>query len=139
MLGAWTQDVYIGAAAVAEYMPQRTSEHKSKKSAAMLVLELVRTPDILAEVARDPKRPRLVVGFAAETQALEANARAKRDAKHVDSIAANQVGVAGSGFEFDTNTLSVFWNDGSTQLGPASKIEVARELLALIAAQLKPS
>ncbi len=139
VLGALPQDVYIGAAAVADYMPQGTSEHKIKKSSAMLVLELVRTPDILAEVARDPKRPRLVVGFAAETQALEANARAKLDAKHVDIIAANQVGVAGSGFEFDTNTLSVFWNDGSTQLGPASKIEVARELLALIAAQLKPS
>lgn len=137
VLGALPQDVYIGAAAVADYMPQRASEEKIKKSSAMLVLELVRTPDILAEVARDPKRPRLVVGFAAETQALEDNARAKLDSKHVDMIAANRVGVAGSGFESDTNTLSVFWRDGSSQLGPAYKTEVARELLSLIAAQLK--
>jgi len=137
VLAALPQDVYIGAAAVADYMPRHTADQKLKKTSAVLVLELVRTPDILAEVAQHAPRPRLVVGFAAETENLESNARGKLVDKHIDLIAANQVGNTGSGFESDDNALTVYWNGGEAQLGPASKSRVARELLELIAQRLE--
>lgn len=139
VLGALPQDVYIGAAAVADYMPRHTSEVKLKKSSAVLVLELVRTPDILAEVAQHAQRPQLVVGFAAETGELEANARGKLTDKRLDMIAANLVGIEGSGFECDSNALTVFWSGGEARLGPASKSQVARELLDLIAQRMGKS
>ena len=136
VLGALPQDIYIGAAAVADYMPRHTADRKLKKSAAMLVLELVRTPDILAEVATHTPRPRLVVGFAAETEELESHARGKLGDKRLDLIAANRVGIQGGGFESDDNALSVYWNGGEAQLGPTSKTRLAHELLALIAQRL---
>src|SRR3546814_8584122 len=77
-----------------------------------LTLERARTRDILADVANHARRPRLVVGFAAETGDVEANARAKLAKKKLDLIAANRVGVEGSGFESDDNALVVYWNDG---------------------------
>ena len=136
VLGALPQDVYIGAAAVADYMPRHTADQKLKKTSAVLVLELVRTPDILAEVAEHAQRPRMVVGFAAETENLESNARSKLVDKQLDLIAANRVGVRGGGFESDDNALSVYWNGGEVQLGPTSKTRLAHELLALIAQRL---
>ena len=137
VIGALPQDIYIGAAAVADYMPAQTATDKIRKHAETLQLELVRTPDILAEVAAHPQRPRLVIGFAAETGALAESARDKLQRKRVDAIAANRVGVAGSGFDSDSNALGVYWrnDDGSSgevELGPAPKTRLARELLALI-------
>ena len=132
------QDVYIGAAAVADYMPARTASQKIKKSAAPLSLELVRTPDILAEVAAHPQRPALVVGFAAETHDVEAHARAKLAAKQLDLIAANDVSVEGIGFESDHNALTVYSADGVHVLARGSKTDVARGLLDLVAARLEP-
>ncbi len=131
-------DVYIGAAAVADYTPATIAPDKLKKQPGQggLTLELVRTRDILADVAAHPRRPRLVVGFAAETRDVEAYARAKLAAKKLDLIAANRVGVDGSGFESDDNTLVVFDADGATTLGPASKADVATQLVDLIAARL---
>ena len=136
VLGALPQDIYIGAAAVADYMPRHTADRKLKKSAAMLVLELVRTPDILAEVAAHIPRPRMVIGFAAETEELESHARGKLADKQLDLIAANRVGIEGGGFESDDNALSVYWTGGEVQLGPTSKTRLAHELLALIAQRL---
>ena len=141
VLAALPADVYIGAAAVADYAPRVRAERKLKKTdgASTLVLELVRTADILADVARHAPRPQLVVGFAAETHDLDAHARAKLRDKHVDLIAANAVGVAGSGFESDDNTLVVHAADGArTTLGPGPKVDVARALVALVAARLAP-
>ena len=78
-----------------------------------------------------------MVGFAAETDHVEAYARGKLENKRLDLIAANRVGVAGSGFESDDNTLSVFAADGGTQvLGPAPKTQLADALLDLIAQRL---
>lgn len=125
-------DVYIGAAAVADYTPYAVAENKIKKTGATLTLELVRTPDILAEVAVHPLRPRLVVGFAAETHDVEHYARDKLARKRLDLIAANRVGTREGGFESDDNTLMVYWSDGMRQLGPAPKTGVACDLLALI-------
>ena len=132
-------DIYIGAAAVADYTPRSVASSKIKKQpgADTLVLELVRTPDILAEVAVHSQRPPLVVGFAAETDRVEDYARGKLAAKRVDLIAANRVGVAGSGFESDDNALTVYWADGERALGPAPKTQLADALLDLVDEQFR--
>ncbi len=138
VLAALPADAYVGAAAVADWTPRDVAPDKLKKREGIdtLVLELVRTPDVLAEVAAHPQRPRLVLGFAAETGHLEANARAKLAAKHLDYIAANRVGVAGSGFESDDNALTVIGHDSLRELGPAPKTELAEALIELIAGRL---
>ena len=127
-------DIYIGAAAVADYTPRMCAPAKLKKRAGAdtLMLELVRTPDILADVAAHAQRPALVVGFAAETEDVAGYARAKLAAKGADLIAANRVGVAGSGFESDDNALSVVWHGGERELGPAPKTVLADALLDVI-------
>ena len=138
VLGALPADVYIGAAAVADFTPRQVSEHKIKKTAGSdtLVLELVRTPDVLADVAGHAWRPALVVGFAAETHEVERYARGKLASKRLDLIAANLVGAAEGGFERDDNTLLVYWDGGECRLGPAPKCEVAARLVDLVARRL---
>jgi len=131
------QDIYIGAAAIADYMPAETQPRKIKKSAQSLSLELVRTPDILSEVAAHAQRPSLVVGFAAETNDLEKHAREKLRAKALDLIAANDVSAAGIGFESEDNALTVFSADARHDLPRGSKRQVARGLLELIAGRLE--
>ena len=131
------QDAYIGAAAVADYAPAETLPQKLKKSGDSLTLTLVRTPDILADVAAHAARPRLVVGFAAETSDLEAYARDKLHRKGLDLIAANDVSRAGHGFEGDDNALSVFWREGRHDIAHGPKPRVARDLLALVADHLE--
>ncbi|TWG85904.1 phosphopantothenoylcysteine decarboxylase/phosphopantothenate--cysteine ligase [Luteimonas sp. J16] len=138
VVGALPADVYIGAAAVADFTPRQVSAHKIKKTAGSetLVLELVRTTDVLAEVAAHRQRPALVVGFAAETHDVERYARGKLASKRLDLIAANLVGAAEGGFERDDNTLHVYWDSGECRLGPASKHEVAAALVDLVARRL---
>ena len=131
------QDVFISAAAVADYMPAQTEPRKIKKSAASLSLELVRTPDIVSEVARHAQRPTLVVGFAAETNDVEQHALGKLKSKGLDLIAANDVAAEGIGFESDDNALTVYSSDERIAIERGSKAEVARRLLALIAARLE--
>lgn len=131
-------DVYIGAAAVADFTPRSCSPGKIKKQPGQdtLVLELVQTRDILAEVAAHTQRPRLVVGFAAETDNVAGYARGKLQRKQLDLICANQVGVAGCGFESDDNALLVIDADDERALGPAPKRALAGQLLDLIAERL---
>jgi len=131
-------DVYIGAAAVADFTPRQVASGKIKKRDGEdgLTVELVRTADILAEVASHALRPRLVVGFAAETEDVETYARGKLERKKLDLIAANRVGVAGSGFESDDNALAVYWAGGERALGPAPKTRLAEDLLDLIMERL---
>ena len=131
------QDVFIAAAAVADFTPAQVSPAKLKKSAGVPAVELVATADILAEVAAHPQRPALVVGFAAETEALEANARDKLARKRLDLVAANRVGE-GLGFEADDNALTVFSADAVHEIPRQPKAAVARALLDLIAAKLGP-
>lgn len=130
------QDAYLGAAAIADYTPAEVLPQKLKKAGETLTLTLVRTADVLAEVAAHPSRPRLVVGFAAETRDLEAYARDKLHRKGLDLIAANDVARAGQGFESDDNALSVFWREGRLDIGHGPKTGVARALLALVADRL---
>ena len=132
-------DIYVGAAAVADFAPAQAASNKIKKTAGQdtLTLTLVRTRDILADIASHAQRPRLVVGFAAETDHVEAYARGKLENKRLDLIAANRVGVAGSGFESDDNSLAVYTADGASHvLGPAPKTALADHLLELIAVRL---
>lgn len=133
--GALPCDAYIGAAAVADFTPAQVAANKIKKSGdgnEGLAIELVRTRDILAAVASHAQRPRCVVGFAAETDEVSRHAQDKLARKRVDMIAANRVGVAGSGFEADDNALDVYWPGGVRAIGPASKAQVAEQLLDLI-------
>jgi phosphopantothenoylcysteine decarboxylase / phosphopantothenate---cysteine ligase len=106
-----------------------------KKQAGEMVLELVRNPDILAEVAAGSPRP-FVVGFAAETENVENHARLKLEAKALDMIAANRVG-ADCGFDREDNALLVLWPGGRRDLGCGSKAELAEHLVALIVERMR--
>jgi phosphopantothenoylcysteine decarboxylase/phosphopantothenate--cysteine ligase len=130
------QDAYLGAAAIADYRPAQRQPGKIKKQAASIALELVRTADVLREVAAHPARPACVLGFAAETGDLDALAQAKLADKNLDLIAGNDVSAPGLGFESDRNALSVFSATQRWALGPADKGELARELLRIVAAVL---
>jgi len=139
VMAALPADIYISAAAVADYTPATIAAHKLKKTAGPQTLTLVRTVDILAEVATHPQRPALVIGFAAETGNLADYARAKLAQKRLDLIAANTVGGPEGGFERDDNTLYLYWPDGECQLGPAPKPELADSLLDWIAVRMTSS
>jgi phosphopantothenoylcysteine decarboxylase / phosphopantothenate---cysteine ligase len=133
---AQRSDVYIGAAAVGDFRPAEIAAHKIKKSGdGGLRLDLTQNPDILASVAALPQRP-LLVGFAAETENLEAYARAKLERKGLDLIAANQVGE-GLGFETEDNSLTLISASGSRHLPTAPKQDIARQLVGVIAARLR--
>ncbi len=123
--------IFIAAAAVADYRPAAVQAKKMKKDAAELSLPLQRTEDILAQVAAAANKP-FCVGFAAETHDLEKYAQDKMQRKGLDMIAANQVGD-GLGFNADDNTLMVLWQDGKQEIARADKSIVARELITLIA------
>uniref|UniRef100_UPI003F7D8F3F bifunctional phosphopantothenoylcysteine decarboxylase/phosphopantothenate--cysteine ligase CoaBC n=1 Tax=Xanthomonas sp. 0924 TaxID=2835534 RepID=UPI003F7D8F3F len=137
VLGAFPADIYIGAAAVADYTPKQVVAQKIKKTGETLTLELVRTPDILAEVAAQTGALKLVVGFAAETHDVEHYARGKLAAKRLDLIIANQVGIEGGGFESDNNAATAYWQGGERAFPSSSKTELADQLLALIAERLQ--
>jgi phosphopantothenoylcysteine decarboxylase/phosphopantothenate--cysteine ligase len=130
-------DIFIGAAAVADYRPTQIAAQKIKKAAERTSLEMARNPDVLASVAARPEPP-FTVGFAAETEALEANARAKLEAKGLDMIAANRVGEqAPGGFDRDVNALHLFWQGGGRELDLAPKERLAGVLIAEVAARYR--
>jgi len=133
MEGAAGTDIFIAAAAVADYRARNVAARKIKKSAESLSLELERNPDILAQVATLSPPP-FTVGFAAETEALEANARDKLKTKKLDMIAANRVGP-GQGFDSEDNALDVYWPAGSSSLETMHKEKLARRLIRLVAEQ----
>ncbi|HEX3912744.1 MAG TPA: bifunctional phosphopantothenoylcysteine decarboxylase/phosphopantothenate--cysteine ligase CoaBC [Steroidobacteraceae bacterium] len=129
-------DIFIAAAAVADFQPVTVAKQKIKKQGGSVKLELEAAPDIIKSVADMPKRP-YVVGFAAETNDVEENARIKLKRKRLDMIAANQVGD-GLAFDCEDNALTVIWPGGKLEIARGPKIEVARELIALIARRLPP-
>ena len=131
------QDVYIGAAAVADFTPTHQAPQKIKKTQGCLDLDLVPTADILSEVAAHAKRPNCVVGFAAETEQVEHYARGKLERKNLDLIAANHVAGAGIGFESEDNALTVFSKTERFDIGKDNKYQVAAALLKIIAKQLE--
>lgn len=126
------QQIYLGAAAVADYRPISAATAKIKKKDAGTLLSLERTRDILAAVAALENAP-FTVGFAAETGDVETYAKAKLKAKRLDMIAANRVGAERGGFESDENALEVYWATGRKTLAMASKTQLAKQLLVLVA------
>ena len=125
--------IFVAAAAVADYRAASVAEQKIKKNDAELSLSLSRTDDVLATV-RATYKDLFVVGFAAETEKLEEHARGKLQRKGLDMIAANWVG-GGKAFDQDDNSLHVYWNGGGQELPQASKAQVARDLVRVIAQQ----
>jgi phosphopantothenoylcysteine decarboxylase/phosphopantothenate--cysteine ligase len=136
-------DALIMAAAVADFRPAMVADQKIKKKEDTqgLSLELVRNPDILAEVALQKERgsgPRVTVGFAAETEALLANAQSKLARKKLDLIVANDVSASDAGFAVDTNRVTLIGVDGLVEELPLmSKAEVAERILDKVERLLK--
>jgi len=122
---------FIAAAAVADYRPNQPASTKIKKSESTLSLELERTPDILREVAQLKRAGQLILGFAAETNDLLSNARAKMTSKNLDMIIANDVSGEGIGFESENNAVMILVRDGSEpiELRVMSKAEIADRIV----------
>jgi len=124
-------DLIIATAAVADWRPEKASAQKTKKGEDDLDVRMVRTPDVLAAIG-ERKNSAVLVGFAAETENHETNARAKMARKHLDAIAVNDVS-GGRGFGAQTNALTVLWGTGERRdLGAASKEVLAARLLDCI-------
>jgi len=123
-------DAVIMAAAVADYRPVEVSEHKLKKQPGGLILRLERTEDILASLGKMKRPGQLLVGFAAETDDLLANAKHKLESKDLDWIAANRVA---DGFASDTDKVTMLGRSGEVaELPLAPKLEVAEKILEII-------
>lgn len=127
-------DIVVCAAAVADYRPERASEHKRKRTSPSLSLTLVENPDILAQIGAARRDGQIVVGFAAETEDLASNAGIKLRKKNLDLIVANQVGVPESGFGVDTLNAALLTREGqTTELPLVTKDELAQRLFECIA------
>jgi phosphopantothenoylcysteine decarboxylase/phosphopantothenate--cysteine ligase len=128
-------DIAVCVAAVADWRPEKISDLKVKKNGGPATVKLVENPDILAGLSRPgPERPRLVVGFAAETDRVEAYARDKLERKGCDWIVAND--VAHGVFGADQNAVSLITRDGTDRWEPGSKTDIARRLALKIAETL---
>jgi phosphopantothenoylcysteine decarboxylase/phosphopantothenate--cysteine ligase len=124
-------DIFISAAAVADYRPAEVGANKIKKSSDEMTVGLVKAPDILRSVAGLDDAP-FTVGFAAETERLREYATGKMKDKNLDMIVANLVGD-GRGFNQDSNAVDVFWRTGDQSFALTSKQDLARDLVELIA------
>lgn len=124
------QDIVIQAAAPADFTPESVAEQKIKKQGdGKLTLELRQTPDIAAAVGQLKRPGQVLVGFAAETENVEGNARKKLKSKNLDMIAANDVNAPGAGFDVDTNVVTFITRDGQETLPCLPKRQVADALL----------
>ena len=124
-------DITVKAAAVADYRPQQTAEQKIKKDGSTLTLVLEKTEDILFELGQRKKAAQLLIGFAAETENLLANAQKKISKKNLDMIVANNVTVLGAGFGSDNNLVKFIYPQGEIEELPMmSKAEVAKAIFA---------
>lgn len=122
-------DWVIGAAAVADYAPVKKSAQKIKKQETEFTLTMRRNPDILATLGKLKPKP-FLIGFAAETENLAANAKSKLAKKSLDVIVANQVGE-GLGFEVEDNEVTLFWSGGKKSLIKMRKTVIARKILEI--------
>jgi phosphopantothenoylcysteine synthetase/decarboxylase len=125
-------DIAVFAAAVADYTPALVASQKIKKSGATLTLELVRTADILGSARGPLGFTGTLVGFAAETENLEANAREKLVRKQCDLVVANDVSQPGIGFDSDDNQVLLVYSDHTQALPKASKHEISLQLVDAI-------
>lgn len=123
-------NVFIACAAVADYRVATIAEHKLKKTDDndQLTIQLIKNPDIVADVAKLAKKP-FVVGFAAETQDVEKYALGKLNKKNLDLICANNVAIAGQGFNSENNTITIYSKNDKIALPLLSKKEIATNLV----------
>ncbi len=127
-------DIFVAAAAVSDYRPVEVATQKIKKAQQKMTLELVRNPDILKDVAT--QFPMVFsVGFAAETQNIAQHAVEKLNQKSLRMVVANDVSRSDIGFDSEDNAVTVFWQGGDKSLPKASKPQIARQLVTLIAEQ----
>jgi phosphopantothenoylcysteine decarboxylase/phosphopantothenate--cysteine ligase len=124
--------VFIGAAAIADYRPVVRADQKIKKSQDSITLTLEPTPDVLSQVAASRRNGMLVIGFAAETENVLANAREKLRSKRVDAIVANDVTRKDAGFDSATNAITIITKDNTLELPLMSKTEAADRILDVI-------
>ena len=132
-------DIFIGVAAVADFKPVHRVEQKIKKGDApsnqVMKIELIENPDIIASVAGSDQKP-FTVGFAAETENLIEYARRKLVKKHLDMVVANDVSDQSIGFNSDENRITVIWPENEVELPIASKRQVSKRIIELIAERL---
>lgn len=123
------QDICILAAAVADYTPKVKLDHKIKKTESDMVLELVRTPDILSSLREHVKEDTFLCGFSMETQDLLENSKKKLISKNVDMIVANNINDDGAGFGVDTNKVSIITRDDVIDIPLMTKEKLASVIL----------
>jgi phosphopantothenoylcysteine decarboxylase/phosphopantothenate--cysteine ligase len=129
-------EIVIKAAAVADYRPSTAAENKIKKESQEMSLLLTRTQDILKQVGQQ-KKDRFIVGFAAETESLDRHATQKLAEKNLDIIAGNLINAPGSGFQTDTNQVTLYYRDGTQeQLAVMDKQDLAHVLIDRIVERL---
>ncbi len=127
-------DIFIAAAAVADYRPLQIAQQKIKKSGEQMQMALIKNPDIVATIAQLEEKP-FVVGFAAETQDVATYARGKLVNKNLDMIIANDVSNTDIGFNSDNNSVTVFWGENQQDFPRMAKSALSNELIDLIAHQ----
>lgn len=134
-----THDIFIGCAAVADYRPATIAEQKIKKTddSDEMTITMVKNPDIIASVATLTENRPYTVGFAAETQDVESYARGKLARKNLDLICANDVSVAGLGFNSSDNALHLYWEGGDKALPLASKEALGQALMGEICERIE--
>jgi phosphopantothenoylcysteine decarboxylase/phosphopantothenate--cysteine ligase len=129
-------DLFIAAAAVADYRPAQVAEQKLKKSSEdSITLTLVKNPDIVASIAALPNKP-FTVGFAAESEKLLDYGRAKLERKKLDLVIANNISDSQIGFNSDDNAVTLIDQSTTQELSQRSKQQLARELIALLAGKI---
>lgn len=131
-------DVFISCAAVADYRPETIADNKLKKTADIegMTVKMIKNPDIVASVAAMTESRPFTVGFAAETQNVKQYALSKLERKNLDMICANDVSLAGQGFNSNDNAITVYWKEGEQSLTLASKQQIAQQILQMIADKL---
>lgn len=129
---ACVQDVIIKAAAVADYTPVETADHKIKKADGDMAISLKRTEDILLWLGQHKKEDQFICGFSMETENLLENSRKKLEKKNCDMICANSIAQEGAGFGCNTNILTLITKDSCTQLPQMTKDEAAHAILDVI-------
>ncbi|MFT4777383.1 MAG: phosphopantothenoylcysteine decarboxylase/phosphopantothenate--cysteine ligase [Oleispira sp.] len=126
--------IFIAAAAVADYRPLHVAQQKIKKTGEQMQMTLVKNPDIVATIAKLEDKP-FVVGFAAETEDVETYARGKLASKNLNMIIANDVSNTDIGFNSDSNSVTVFWDESQQDFPCMSKSTLSHQLIELIAHQ----
>lgn len=127
-------DIFIAAAAVADYRPLQIAQQKIKKSDDQIQLSLIKNPDIVATIAQLEEKP-FVIGFAAETRDVVEYARGKLERKNLDMIIANDVSDQSIGFNSDNNAVMAFWGQNQQEFPQMAKSALATQLIELIANQ----